>query len=108
MVLLQKRAQPDRRPDRSSHSRHFRGLRQPRIRAREGSQIRARKLDDTPYRGATVVIGSAQTSSYSFSRLTDIGANRTAEPRVILPLLRTVTAHPLVILRVYHQARRPL
>lgn len=32
-------------------------------------QIRARKLDETLYFRATVVIGSAQTSSYNCSRL---------------------------------------
>jgi hypothetical protein len=35
-------------------------------------QTRARKLDETPYRAATFVIGSVQTSSYRISRVTAI------------------------------------
>jgi len=42
------------------------------------SQTRARKLEDTSQRFATIVIGSAQTSSCSFSRVTVIAAEFTA------------------------------
>ena len=38
------------------------------------SHTRARKLEETVYRAATVVMGSAQTSLYSVSRVTDMTA----------------------------------